>query len=175
MFVHVLFLVCSDGSLVTRCAEELPWLLKRAELKEQLFHAILNMDVLLHLYSRCERERERARERGRLLSLFCSGRTGELLAYWEYLRASVTEMALQYRDALARSEEGTYAVYCVHVAGNIAFGFAVWNHHTYMLLMYMHVIPVRNFGGFTCMLRQTTKLPNLIPSDMFVNARRTIP
>ena len=54
-----------------------------------------------------------------------------MLAYWEYLRASVTEMALQYRDALARSEEGTYAVNYMHVAGNIAFGFAVWNHHTY--------------------------------------------
>ena len=47
-----ILLFYSDTSLVTRCAEELPWLLKRAELKEQLFHAILNMDVLLHLYSR---------------------------------------------------------------------------------------------------------------------------
>ena len=36
-----------------------------------------------------------------------SGRTGELLSYWQYLRASVTEMATQYREALARSEEGT--------------------------------------------------------------------
>ena len=45
--------------------------------------------------------------RGRPFTVFLySGRTGELLAYWEYLRASVTEMALQYRDALARSEEG---------------------------------------------------------------------
>ena len=53
------------------------------------------------------------REKPLYLSLlfYCSGRTGELLAYWEYLRASVTEMALQYRDALARSEEGTYYIY----------------------------------------------------------------
>ena len=64
-----------------------------------------------------ERERERfsgvgregEREGGRPFAVFlCSGRTGELLSYWEYLRASVTEMALQYRDALARSEEGRY-------------------------------------------------------------------
>lgn len=55
IIIIVVLSVCassSDNSLVTRCAEELPWLLKRAELKEQLFHAILNMDVLLHLYSR---------------------------------------------------------------------------------------------------------------------------
>jgi hypothetical protein len=35
-----------------RCAEELPWLLKRAELKGELYNTILNIDILLQLYSR---------------------------------------------------------------------------------------------------------------------------
>lgn len=52
-----------------------------------------------------------------LIPLFIhSGRTGELLTYWEYLRASVAEMAAQYREALVRSEEGAHTfVYFVYL------------------------------------------------------------
>ena len=39
-------------SLMSRRVEELLWLLMRAELKQELFYAILDVDVLIYLYAR---------------------------------------------------------------------------------------------------------------------------
>ena len=38
--------------MISRCADELPWLLKRMELEEELKHILLNVDILIQLYCR---------------------------------------------------------------------------------------------------------------------------
>ena len=39
------------SSLMSRTAEEVPWQLQRADLKKELYHTVLNVDILLQLYS----------------------------------------------------------------------------------------------------------------------------
>ena len=34
-----------------RTAEEVPWLLQRADLKKELYHIVLSVDILVQLYS----------------------------------------------------------------------------------------------------------------------------
>ena len=36
---------------MSRTAEEVPWQLQRADLKKELYHTVLNVDILLQLYS----------------------------------------------------------------------------------------------------------------------------
>ena len=47
----VKWLVYPCSSLMSRTAEEVPWQLQRADLKKELYHTVLNVDILLQLYS----------------------------------------------------------------------------------------------------------------------------
>jgi hypothetical protein len=75
----------SAKSLMSRTAEEVPWLLQRADLKKELYHTVLNMDILVQLYS--------------------GGHGEELLGYWKQLDHSLSVMATQYVTALRAIEE----------------------------------------------------------------------
>jgi len=74
-----------SNCLMSRCAEELPWLLKRAEWKEQLYHTLRNIDMLIQLYA--------------------SGHCGELFCYWQFLDPALNVMAGQYHQNLKKMEE----------------------------------------------------------------------
>ena len=43
---------CTTSQLLSRCTEELPWLLKRGELQQDLVNTLLNIDILIQLYCR---------------------------------------------------------------------------------------------------------------------------
>ncbi|XP_064389880.1 nephrocystin-3-like isoform X2 [Halichondria panicea] len=68
-----------------RIVEELPWMLKRGEMLEELANLILNVDILI---------------------LACaSGQSGELLGYWSYLNADPASLVQQYHKLLLVTEE----------------------------------------------------------------------
>jgi tetratricopeptide (TPR) repeat protein len=79
------YYIKSPNTLICRSAEEVPWLLKRANLKKELYHIILTVDILVQLYS--------------------GGRGEELLGYWKQLDSSLNFMAAQYYTALRSIEE----------------------------------------------------------------------
>ncbi|CAI8051468.1 Nephrocystin-3 [Geodia barretti] len=70
---------------MSRTAEEVPWQLQRADLKKELYHTVLNVDILLQLYS--------------------GGHGEELLGYWRELDRNLNVMAAQYYTALRAIEE----------------------------------------------------------------------
>ena len=42
---------------MSRTAGEVPWLLQRADLRRELYHVVLNVDILVQLYSGCVLQR----------------------------------------------------------------------------------------------------------------------
>lgn len=40
-----------SSSLMCRTAEEVPWHLQRADLKKELYHTIISVDILVQLYA----------------------------------------------------------------------------------------------------------------------------
>ena len=112
MKVRGLLCVSVYSSLMCRTAEEVPWLLQRADLKKELYHIVLSVDILVQLYS------------GLAKCLFYlhihlsvhiyvymtswnvhRGHGEELLEYWKQLDHSVNVMAAQYYRALRSIEE----------------------------------------------------------------------
>ena len=112
---------------MSRCTEELPWLLKRAEWKEELYHTIINIDMFIQLYSRydmvhdylmmlykhivCNCTRFAIRIYELIPFVVYSGRSAELLSYWQFLDPAVSVMATQYYKSLRKLEEGSFVQY----------------------------------------------------------------
>lgn len=87
-------------SLISRQVDELLWLLKRAELKDQLYYTILRIDILIFMFSRFVFFIDQ------LFHSFRSSRISELILYWNYI-CNEESMAIKYFESLKECEIGT--------------------------------------------------------------------
>ncbi|XP_071149515.1 nephrocystin-3-like [Mytilus edulis] len=75
----------SPGKTSCRVSDELPWLLRQSQEKEELQQCLLNLCVFQRLYSR--------------------GRCPEILSYWQFVAADKNTMAQLYFNATRKMEE----------------------------------------------------------------------
>ncbi|KAL5479515.1 hypothetical protein EMCRGX_G023042 [Ephydatia muelleri] len=80
-----LFVDTSRPYFGCRCAEELPWLLKRLELRNELTEVILDITLVVQLYA--------------------SGNSGDLVSYWQFLDPSKRNIVRQYAITLRKMED----------------------------------------------------------------------